>query len=853
MDYRDKADFNPPVHEGSLSPIRAWVQKVLPQAYDDSLSYYEMLSRVLKTINEVIENMDELADEYNQTVSIFNQLQDYVNNFFEDLDYEQALVDQLNELLTSGQFNALFRDAVNEASTDWFNEHLSGSEWVLDDSLTNDAAAAPAGTVGDRLKEVFDLRGTRSVTIPNGSNLNDYMTIGNYIVSPAEASQTMLNIPIQYPGRLIVMMGTISSRRTQFYITNTKVIRIYARFYDTTSWSEWQDLVGLEKFDMNGLRATAIGRGSDLNSYTEVGNYRVTTAEIAATIANIPTTIRTGRLSVISGNQSNWRTQIYVTNTSNLPRVYYRDGNLVDGVYEWTDWFVVNTRTLARNKLRILGIGNSYTKNALRYVWKILNDAGFDVIVGQWYYPGSTLNQQYVALNAETKVDGKWTPGSGQTKHNYRKYTGTNPTYEMMCFHDVLEAEDWNVVVFQQQSMRSGRYGTYVSSSDGFKIDVFRDQVASIMNKSVQDIDWGIMLPWSYADEYVPDTEQGVLDYETYYQSSPAIMLDAIKQTVSRVADYMGDAFIVNVGVGIDYGRKNPYLNAIGANMCAEWSEDDQSVPDLHHLNPGIPCYLASLLYASTITGLSPFEVSWFPRTAEGFTYSSNSAYLAKVCATRAMNWLYGVTEGGSSGDDSDLTERVDAIEQNIRTMGEDIDNKVPLTGGEMQGLLSTVSNQADGMKSVPVVSEKTEGYKVARVGCGKITNPSGNKLNIPDVYINGQIGTILGDYINLHIDVPTNDPRLVNPQGNSTAPALEVVDSIAVKQASYAPFITDASQLSSGTDSYVNVRKTLVNGNHLATNDYASLNTGIAIAMLIKAVQELLARVETLEGGENP
>ena len=156
-------------------------------------------------------------------------------------------------------------------------------------------------------------------------------------------------------------------------------------------------------------------------------------------------------------------------------------------------------------------------------------------------------------------------------------------------------------------------------------------------------------------------------------------------------------------------------------------------------------------------------------------------------------------------------------------------------------------------MKSVPVVSEKTEGYKVARVGCGKIQLAPNTSINMPDVYINGQLGVEEGTFVNLHVSVPTNDPRYTQPSGSSTASALDVIEAITVKKASNAPFITDASQLTSGSDSTLPARKSLVIGNTTASADFASLNTGIAIAMLIKAVQELLARVETLEGGENP
>ena len=50
-----------------LKPLRFWSQKVLPLVYDDSLSYYEVLNKVVAKINEVIEyvtvNIEPLVSE----------------------------------------------------------------------------------------------------------------------------------------------------------------------------------------------------------------------------------------------------------------------------------------------------------------------------------------------------------------------------------------------------------------------------------------------------------------------------------------------------------------------------------------------------------------------------------------------------------------------------------------------------------------------------------------------------------------------------------------------------------------------------------------------------------------------
>lgn len=49
-------------------------------------------------------------------------------------------------------------------------------------------------------------------------------------------------------------------------------------------------------------------------------------------------------------------------------------------------------KNFPRKSIKILGIGNSYTRDCLRWLWAILKDAGYDeVIVGHGYIGSVTL------------------------------------------------------------------------------------------------------------------------------------------------------------------------------------------------------------------------------------------------------------------------------------------------------------------------------------------------------------------------------------------------------------------------------------------------------------------------------
>ena len=65
------------------SPFRFWCQKVLPLVYDDSLSYYELLCKVVSKLNELAENENNLSDEIKQVAQDLNDFKNQVPGMIE--------------------------------------------------------------------------------------------------------------------------------------------------------------------------------------------------------------------------------------------------------------------------------------------------------------------------------------------------------------------------------------------------------------------------------------------------------------------------------------------------------------------------------------------------------------------------------------------------------------------------------------------------------------------------------------------------------------------------------------------------------------------------------------------------
>lgn len=65
----------------SVKKLRFWVQKVLPLVYDDSLSYYELLCKVVDKLNETIEMYDNLPDMVSEIEQAIAEINKWIDNF----------------------------------------------------------------------------------------------------------------------------------------------------------------------------------------------------------------------------------------------------------------------------------------------------------------------------------------------------------------------------------------------------------------------------------------------------------------------------------------------------------------------------------------------------------------------------------------------------------------------------------------------------------------------------------------------------------------------------------------------------------------------------------------------------
>lgn len=154
----------------TLPEFKYWVQTVLPQVYDDALSYQELLYKVVGYLNIMNDNNNLMSEDVKTFVVQFNEMvgkvngefdktEDYINQYFNDLDVTQEIENKLSAMANNGTFNRLWDNKMktwvegksSAITSNWLNTNISGSSQVIiDSSLTVPGACADAKAVGDK-------------------------------------------------------------------------------------------------------------------------------------------------------------------------------------------------------------------------------------------------------------------------------------------------------------------------------------------------------------------------------------------------------------------------------------------------------------------------------------------------------------------------------------------------------------------------------------------------------------------------------------------------------------------------------------------------------------------------------
>ncbi|MDO4549093.1 MAG: DUF4886 domain-containing protein [Clostridia bacterium] len=226
--------------------------------------------------------------------------------------------------------------------------------------------------------------------------------------------------------------------------------------------------------------------------------------------------------------------------------------------------------------IKILAIGNSFTRNALKYFYAMAEASGVEgLTVANMHISGCSLKKHFKQISKDKK----------SYEYYYQDESGET-VRKKVRMSEVISSQDWDYIILQQTGGHSGVVGLYTP---------YLKYMINYVSKNSPNSDFRLVWhgTWAYA---------GKCRNHSFarYNYSQKRMYNAIVNAES-VLIYPNEAFDVIIPVG-------RAIQAIRNTSIG----DKLNVSDGYHLND-TGCYAAALTWVYTLFGISPERVNYAP------------------------------------------------------------------------------------------------------------------------------------------------------------------------------------------------------------------------------------------------
>ena len=90
-----------------------YIYKAIPLAFDESMSYYETLCGLLSYLKDtVIPALNNNADAIVELQNLYNELHDYVEHYFDNLDVQEEINNKLDDMVEDGTLDEIINQEI---------------------------------------------------------------------------------------------------------------------------------------------------------------------------------------------------------------------------------------------------------------------------------------------------------------------------------------------------------------------------------------------------------------------------------------------------------------------------------------------------------------------------------------------------------------------------------------------------------------------------------------------------------------------------------------------------------------------------------------------------------------------
>ena len=155
----------------NLTPFKWFVLENFPfiEADFDALTEWQLFCKIGKEINKIINKVNLSGTQVENLTTAFNNLQNYVNTYFNNLDVQEEINNKLNEMAENGELQSIINEFMKLNATITFDNVQSMKDSTI---LTNGSFAKTLG-----FYDLNDCGGAfYKITLKNENDIIDNMT-----------------------------------------------------------------------------------------------------------------------------------------------------------------------------------------------------------------------------------------------------------------------------------------------------------------------------------------------------------------------------------------------------------------------------------------------------------------------------------------------------------------------------------------------------------------------------------------------------------------------------------------------------------------------------------------------------
>lgn len=350
--------------------------------------------------------------------------------------------------------------------------------------------------------------------------------------------------------------------------------------------------------------AALISCGSGESNITGTSGTKSTSASSTATPSSSTTPVQTEPTSTSAPKETSTSAPVTSAQTTEKP-IIEKPAILPEG-----------------KSFKVLAIGNSFSVDAMQYLYGLAKEAGYtDIVLGNLYIGGCTLQTHAsnigtgkAAYEFYTNKDGKWTSRKGATIAEGLKYA------------------DWDCVTVQQASGYSGLEGSY-------------EPYLSTIIQAVRKVRPNAKLVWHMTWAYQKGS--GHADFAKYGNNQSTMYKSICGSVQSGILQKHADDFdgIIPAGTAI----QNLRTSFIGDNLTR----------DGYHLSYSAGRYTAALTWLKALTGADLSEITYVPADY-GYVFGNATMKAAKEAVNYACAYPFEITKSTVTNDADKAQKKAD-------------------------------------------------------------------------------------------------------------------------------------------------------------------------------------------------